>query len=85
MYTGLGQDVTTGSLYSQLIGAGVDPVDAEAYLTTGQLAAGSTGPISSAPNLGTEAAAVVSAAVASPNWLLFGGIALVGIMMLDRK
>ena len=42
-------DTTSGSLYSQLIAEGVDPTDAEAYLATGELPGGSTGPISSAP------------------------------------
>jgi hypothetical protein len=41
-------DTSSGSLYSQLIAAGVNPVDAEAYLTTGQLPAGSTGPVAAA-------------------------------------
>ena len=42
--SGEGDGVDTGgSLYAQLIAAGVDPVDAEAYLVTGQLPGGSTG------------------------------------------
>ncbi len=39
---GLGDD---GSIYSQLIAQGVDPIDAAAYLDTGQLPGGTTGPI----------------------------------------
>lgn len=41
---GLG-DPTDGSLYAQLIGQGVDPVDAAAYLNPGELPGGATGPI----------------------------------------
>ncbi len=40
-----GIDMSSGSLYSQLIAQGVNPVDAEAYLATGQLPGGSTGPV----------------------------------------
>ena len=59
---------TGGSLYAQLIAQGVNPVDAEAYLTSGQLPGGSTG-ASTSPGAELTPAELAKEQATARDWL----------------